>query len=212
MQVHVREGTRCTHIAPQTIEFWRRHVSRPGEVDAENASIRPGPSPIASTRSADSAASSTEWVTKMAVTPVYTVEEIADRASRVLAQGLENGISGLMSTSTRSEARAADGRLSRKRECLGFDFHENATKRSDAAVKCRRLGALEVRKKPSDPRLKMCLEDVEVRSTGSNDLATGKAAHDFEKYRSVILGFRLPLSPLKANLLQGFAGAGVRRP
>jgi hypothetical protein len=95
MQVHVREGTRCAHIAPQTIEFWRRHVSRPGEVDAENASIRPGPSPIASTRSANSTASSTEWVTKMAVTPVYTVEEIADQASRVLAQGLENGISRL---------------------------------------------------------------------------------------------------------------------
>jgi hypothetical protein len=95
MQVHVREGTRCAHIAPQTIEFWRRHVSRPGEVDAENASIRPGPSPIASTRSANSTASSTEWVTKMAVTPVYTVEEIADRASRVLPQALENGISRL---------------------------------------------------------------------------------------------------------------------
>jgi hypothetical protein len=44
MQVHIREGTRCAHIAPQTIEFWRRHVLRPGEVDAENASIRPGPS------------------------------------------------------------------------------------------------------------------------------------------------------------------------
>ncbi len=54
----------------------------------------------------------------------------------------------------------------------------------------------------------MCLEDIAVRSAGSNDLATGKAGHDFEKYRNVILRFRLSLSPLDANLLQRLAKPG----
>src|SRR5437879_4500257 len=77
--------------------------------------------------------------------------------------------------------RGGDGRLCRKQECLGFDFHENAAKRSDAAVKCRRLGTLEVEEKACDPRLKMCLEDVAIGSGGSSDPAAGKAGHDFEK-------------------------------
>ena len=80
------------------------------------------------------------------------------------------------------------------------------------AVKCRRLGVLEVRKKPPDPWLEMVFEDVAVGPVGSNDLAAGEAGHDFEKYRNVILGFRLSLSPLKADLLQGFAEPGEGTP
>src|SRR5258708_6620327 len=104
----------------------------------------------------------------------------------------------------------ADLRLGRKRECFGFDFHEDAAERADAFVKCRRPGVLEVRKKAPDPWLKMVFEDGPVGAAGSNDLAAGEAGHDFEKYRNVILGFRLSLSPLKADLLQGFADPGER--
>src|SRR6266481_1737583 len=58
----------------------------------------------------------------------------------------------------------------------------------------------------------MFLKDVAVGSAGSNDLAAGETGHDREKYRSVILGFRLFLSPLKAKLLQGFADPGEGSP
>src|ERR1700738_668546 len=104
------------------------------------------------------------------------------------------------------------GRLCRKRVGLGFDFHESAAKCCDAAIKSRRLAARGVGKKAPDPRLKMCLEDVAVGSAGSNDLPTGKAGHDFEKYRNVILGLRLSLRLLKANLLQRCAKPGEGAP
>ena len=71
---------------------------------------------------------------------------------------------------------------------------------------------LKVRKKTPDPWLKMVFEDVPIGPAGSNDLATGEAGHDFEKYRNVILGFRSSLSPLKAKLVQGFAEPGEGTP
>ena len=63
-----------------------------------------------------------------------------------------------------------------------------------------------------DPRLKMAFEDDAIRSAGSRDLATAEAGHDFEKDRSMILGLRLSLDSLNANLPQGFAKPGEGAP
>ena len=109
-------------------------------------------------------------------------------------------------------ARRDQRKSCRKRKSIGFDFHENAAECSNVVVKCGSIGVLEVRKKAPDPRLEMLLEDNAVRSAGSNDLAAGEAGHDFEKDRSVILGFRLSLGSLKANLLQSFADPGEGAP
>jgi hypothetical protein len=108
--------------------------------------------------------------------------------------------------------RAGNRCLFRQRECLGFDFHKDAAEGSDARIKFRRLGVLEIRKETPDPRLEMSLEDIALGLPGSNDLAAGEAGHDFAKHRSVILGLGLSFSPLEAKLLQGFTDPGEGAP
>src|ERR1700674_71813 len=104
--------------------------------------------------------------------------------------------------------RAGNRCLFRQRERGGFDVHENAAEGSDASIKFRRPGVLEIPKETPDPRLKMSLEDIALGLPGSKDLAAGKPGHDFKKDGSVILGLRLAISPLEAKLLQGFADPG----
>src|SRR5688572_28245203 len=100
--------------------------------------------------------------------------------------------------------------LRRQRERLCLYFNELAAEHSDAAIKIRSLGPLEIGEEPPDPGRQVVVEELAIHARLRRQPPIDDPGHDLAQDRDVIFRLALTFSALDPELAQIRAQARQR--